>query len=106
LSIEFATYLFQILISNVGSLLVGTTPSDARGAGALSSLLGLVTPGPIANRTGPVILSVIIANLPAIVQTLIAALQFVFTGAHGHYHDQALFGGLTAVDRAAQIING
>ena len=101
-SLEFATYLFQILSSSVGAQLVGTDPTDAQGAGALSGLHGLVTPG----AAGAINPQAIIFNLPAIVQTIGAALQFVSTNAHFHYHDQPLFGGLTAVDRAAQIING
>jgi len=48
----------------------------------------------------------IFALLPQIVQTIVAALQFMFTQAHSHYHDtpQPYWRGLTAVDCAAQII--
>ncbi|WP_235630974.1 hypothetical protein [Mycobacteroides abscessus] len=46
------------------------------------------------------------ALLPQIIQTIAAALKFVQTNAHFHYHDQPqpFWRGLTAVDCAAQII--
>jgi hypothetical protein len=34
-----------------------------------------------------------------------ALLKFLITSAHGHYGDQPVFGGMTAVDRAVQIVN-
>jgi hypothetical protein len=46
-----------------------------------------------------------VLNIPAIVSTIMAALKFLTTQAHGHYGDQPIFNGLTAVDRAVQIVN-
>ena len=108
ISLEFAAYLFQLLASTVGAQLLGTLTggnAGAAGFGALAGVLGLVTPGPVTQTGGPISLTAIIAALPAIVQTIVAALRFVATNAHQHYHDQPLFDGLTGVDRAAQIIN-
>jgi hypothetical protein len=67
----------------------------------------LVTTGP-TNQVGGQILGVmkLFALLPQIIQTIAAALKFVQTNAHFHYHDQPepFWRGLTAVDCAAQII--
>ena len=105
LSIEFATYLFQMLTTKFGDQLLGTEHADASGAGALARILGLVTPGPVTHTSGPVSMEAILANLVKIIPTIAAALKFVSTNAHFHYHDQPLFNGLTGVDRAVQIIS-
>ena len=105
LSADFAMYLFQILTSDVGAQLMGTAAGGGQpGAGVLSGVHGLVTHGPLPFGGGQVSLQNILFNLPAIIQTLGAALRFVITGAHGHYHDQPLFDGMSAVDRARRII--
>jgi membrane associated rhomboid family serine protease len=87
-STDFALYLFQVLMSSMGGALLGTTASSLTGAGALSGILGLVTAGPTSQTTGPPNLMAMIFNIPAIIQTLVAALQFISTNAHYHYHDQ------------------
>jgi peptidoglycan hydrolase-like protein with peptidoglycan-binding domain len=102
LSLEFATYLFQLLTSSVGGQLLGSVPGGNQpGAGSLSGLTGLLGIG------GPQQLSLpgILLNLPGVLQTIVAALQFVMTNAHQHYADQPIFDGLTGVDRAIQIIS-
>jgi peptidoglycan hydrolase-like protein with peptidoglycan-binding domain len=102
---DFIMYLFQLLLSSVGGQLLGTVTSALPGAGLLSGLLGLVTSGPTTQTTGPVNLVAMLLNIPAIIQTLIAALQFVITNAHQHYNDTPAFGGLTGVQKAIQIID-
>ena len=130
MSLDFAVYLFNFMMSVPGKLLTGETPSNQAGAGVLSGLLPVLTgaAGGVIGGPGGGILGGIIGNvipgilpqqqagllnptqifaiLPEIVQTLVAALQFVFTQAHTHYHDtpQPYWRGLTAVDCAAQII--
>lgn len=105
LSLEFATYLFGVLTSQLGPLLLGTLSSALPGAGALSGILSMVTPGLGARSTilDPMQL---VMMLPAILSTAVAALKFLFTGAHGHYGDQPqpAWGNLTGVDKAAQLI--
>ena len=111
-SAEFAMYLFGILINTVtggltqvGGQLLGTAGGGIPGFGALAPILGMLTPGPLSQTGGQINLLSMILNIPAIVQTLMAALQFVITQAHSHYGDQPVFGGLTGVDRAVQIVN-
>jgi peptidoglycan hydrolase-like protein with peptidoglycan-binding domain len=113
---EFAMYLFGLLLNSVtgqftqaGGQLLGLIPGgNLLGAGALSGLLPMLTPGGITTnpaQTGQQVnLLAMILNIPAIVQTIVTALQFLITGAHGHYGDQPVFGGLTGVDRAVQIV--
>jgi peptidoglycan hydrolase-like protein with peptidoglycan-binding domain len=134
MSIDFAAYLFNFMLSAPGKLLTGETSSNQAGAGVLAGLLpivtgvagaaGTVTGGPLGGlmdgiggqilgagigpqqQGGLLNVTQIFALLPEIVQTLIAALQFMFTQAHTHYHDtpQPYWRGLPAVDCAAQII--
>lgn len=96
-TVEFATYLFRMITSAAGRLLLTNGP--AAGAGALAGIRSMATSDGVPD------LVAMVTNIPAIVQTIVTALRFVFTGAHGHYHDQPDFGGLTAVDRAVQIVN-
>lgn len=103
---DFALYLFNLLTSSFGPLLLGTVASAAPGAGALAGILGMITPGPFTQTAGQPNLLAMITNIPAIIQTLVAALQFVQTNAHFRYGDepQPYWRNLTAVDCAAQII--
>lgn len=105
-SVEFATYLFNVFTTSFGEQLLGLVAAQIPGAGALKPLLGLITPGPVTATHGDVDLRAIITNLPAVVQTIAAALKFVHTNAHYRYHDlpRPFWGGVTAVDCAAQII--
>ena len=105
-STDFAMYLFNLFATSIGGQLLGRVLSPLAGAGSLSGLLGLITRGPVAETTGPIDLFQMITNIPAIIQSLVAALKFVQTNAHYHYHDQPepFWRGLTAVDCAAQII--
>ena len=66
----------------------------------------MVTPGSITQTTGPIIQPMsLFMMLPMIIPTIAAALKFVSTNAHFHYHDQPepFWRGLTAVDCLAQI---
>jgi hypothetical protein len=108
-SADFALYLFQILTSSLGPSLLGIAGSVVPGFGALSGILSMITPGLIgqnpATSTTQINLLAMITNIPAIIQTLVAALQFISTNAHYRYGDQpeTFWRGLTAVDCAAQI---
>lgn len=124
-SVEFIKYMFTLLTGiplDLGSIFTGVTakPSPAgagllglggnsgmAGFGALSGILGLITPGLPSITTGPISLLAMLADIPGIVTTLIAALKFMFTGAHGHYWgDQyRLFEGLCAEDHAAMMVS-
>lgn len=109
---QFAMRLFGILIDNtIGAPLLGLGGSTGLlGFGSLSGILSMITPGGIgtnpATSTTQINLFAMITNIPAIIQTLVAALQFISTNAHYHYHDQpeSFWRGMTAVDCAAQII--
>lgn len=105
-SVDFAAYLFNVLTTNIGQQLLGTLESHTPGAGALGKLLGLITPGATTDISGPIDLPAMLSNLPAIVQTIAAALQFIHTNAHYRYHDtpRQFWRDTTAVDCAAQII--
>ena len=84
----------------VGGVLGGMAGSVLGGA------MGGIGGGLPQQQAGLLNVTQIFAILPQIVQTLVAALQFVFTQAHTHYHDtpQPYWRNLTAVDCAAQII--
>ena len=114
-SFEFALYLFNLLTSSFGPALLGLATAGgfgpaAAGFGALSSIRSMVTIGPIgaapATSAADINLLAMVTNIPAIVQSLVAALKFVQTNAHYHYHDlpQPQWGGLTGVDCAAKLI--
>lgn len=124
-SIEFVTYLFGLLTSSFGGPLLGLVGNAVPGFGALSGLMGAISgsAGGLGGFGGllgggqnqsalvpgtqqPVNLLAMIANIPGIIQTLIACLKFLFTNAHYHYHDQPQpqWGNLTGVDKAAQLI--
>ena len=107
---EFAHYLFTLFIAQAGNLsalgaaALGKAGNPAAlGFGALASLLPLLTggQGELPN------LVAMLFNIGAIIESLKKLLNFVISGDHGMYGDpkHAVFGGLTAVDRAAQIVN-
>lgn len=105
---EFAMYLFQVLGTSMGAALLGTATGGLGGLpgfGALAPILGMVTAGPQSRTAGPPDLFAMLLNIPGIVQTIVTALKFVVTNAHSHYGDQPVFGGLTGVDRAVQIVS-
>lgn len=124
LSVDFIKYLFTWLTGvplDLGSMFTGVTaPPSPTGAallgvsgaksvagyGSLSGLLGLITPGPVTQTNGPISLLVMLADIPTVVVSLIAALKFVFTGAHGHYwgDDHRFYDGLCAEDHAARAV--
>lgn len=109
-SIDFAMYLFQMLTSSFGPMLLGLAGSMIPGFGLLSGLLTLITPGDEnedpAESVEQVNLLAIITNIGGIVKALGGLINFVRTGAHFRYHDQPqpFWRGLTGVDCAAQII--
>lgn len=105
LSTEFAMYLFQVLTSSLGPALLGVAGAMVPGFGALSSLLGLITPGSVQDTDGPPNLFAMMTNLAVIAPALIGALKFVFTNAHGRYWgDNRLFDGMNAEDHAASVV--
>lgn len=105
MNLDFIMYLFQILTSSLGGQLLGTVTSMLPGAGMLSGILGLVTPGPVSQTTGAPNLMAMMLNIPGIISALMQALQFLMTNAHQNYNVTPAFGGLTGVQRAIQIIN-
>jgi hypothetical protein len=106
-SLDFAMYLFQVLMTEGGKILLGITPSDLEGAGALSMISKLATTG-LSTVVGKDVLPplTLFTLLPQLIWLIIDALKFVSTNAHMHYHDMPLpeWRGLTAVDCAAQLI--
>lgn len=125
-SIEFAMFLFSQLTSGFGGQLLGLAGAAVPGFGALAPILGMLTgsggggllggfggllggsqTAPVPGTNAAVLQPLsLLTMLPAIIPTLAAALKFVSTNAHYHYHDQPRpeWRGLTAVDCAAQII--
>ena len=105
-SVEFASYLFNVFLTNIGQQMLGLMAATVPGAGSLSGLLGLITPGRTEDTSGEINLMAMITNLPAIVATVAAALKFVHTNAHYRYHDlpRPFWRNMTAVDCAAQLI--
>lgn len=94
--------------NQLGQQLLGLGGPKVAGFGGLSGLLGLITPGPTSSTDGPVSLLSMLLNLPAIIQTLMAALEFLFTNAHMKYGGTGsaqVFGGTDAVIDASNRIN-
>jgi hypothetical protein len=82
--------------------------SGIPGFGMFSNILGLVTPGAPTQTGGPISLLAMLMNIPAIIQTLMALLQFVMTNAHMKYGgagSEQIFNGTDAVIDAANRIN-
>lgn len=121
-STDFAKYLFTWLTgipldlasifskitappTPTGALLLGLGSTLMPGAGALAPILKLVTPGPITTTADNTIsLPSILLNIPGIVVALVGALKFLFTGAHGKYWVDPIFGGMVAEDHAAAMV--
>jgi len=121
-SVEFAKYLFTWLTgvpldigaifgnmmaspSTFGAGLLGIGGlTQATGFGALAGILGMVTPGPLGQTTGPISLPQMILNIPQIIVTLITAMKFVFTNAHAKYWVDPIFEGRTAEDHASMTV--
>jgi hypothetical protein len=113
---EFAKYLFTWLtgipldfgaiLSNVkappteiGAVLLGLAGGGVPGFAALAPIIKWITGG-----DDLISLPEILLNIPAIVISLVGLLKFVFTGAHGHYWVDPIFGGMTAEDHAAATV--
>lgn len=107
---DFAMYLFGLLTSSFGPALLGLAGQAVPGFGALSGILTMVTPGALntnpAQNTSQINLFAMITNIPAIIQTIAAALKFVSTNSHFRYQLDVRphWRNMTAVDCAAQII--
>lgn len=136
-TIEFVTYLFSLLVGQLGHL----TPfgnmalglggdSNMLGFGQLKGLLPLITgsaSGGLGGGLGGLLglggsllgggvqqstpsngqsinLVAMIFNIPAIIISLKALLDFMITGDHGRYHEGNDFGGLSAEDRAIELV--
>lgn len=88
--------------------LPGTPGSSTPGFGMFGNILGLITPGPTSQTSGPISLMAMLLNIPAIIQSLMALLEFLFTGAHMKYGGDGsaqVFNGTDAVIDAANTIN-
>lgn len=131
-SIEFMAYLFSLLVDQLGNLtpfgLLGLGlggGSSIPGFGMLSGLLPLITgtggSGGILGNIGgllggappissqpagnkPINLFTMLLDIPGIINTLVKLLQFLITGDHGKYHITPAFDGLTAEDKAVELI--
>lgn len=109
---EFIKWFFMLLVDQAGRLtpiggqLLGVGGGGVPFFGQLSGLLPMITGGTAAGLP-QVNLLMMLFNIPAIITTIIAALQFLISQDHGGYADprKAVFGGMTAIDRAAQIAN-
>ena len=107
---EFAMYLFNLFVSQVtgaftafGSAALGQAGNAAlAGFGALSQLLPLLTGG--QDKTPNLVAMVF--NIPAIIVSLKKLLDFVITGDHGNYHLTPAFDGMSAEDKAIQLVLG
>ena len=76
------------------------------GGGLLGSILGAGMPAQSQAQVGgqPINLLAMVLNIPAIIQSLIALLQFLITGDHGRYHEGTDFDGMSAEDRAIELV--
>lgn len=75
--------------------------------GGMGGLLGGApqTSNPIPGAGGqPINLVAMVFNIPAIIQTLMALLNFLVTGDHGRYHEGTDFDGMSAEDKAIELI--
>lgn len=128
-SFDFILFLFGMLVDQVGNL----TPfgmlglglggdSSIPGFGMLSGLLPLITGGaggglggllggfggpsqsnPIGGGTSINLVAMLI-NIPGIILALKALLDFLITGDHGRYHEGTDFDGMSAEDKAIQLV--
>jgi hypothetical protein len=115
-SVEFAKYLFTWLtgipldlgaiLSNkkappteIGAVLLGLAGGGIPGFAALAPILKWVM-----GADDLISLPEILLNIPAIVISLVGAMKFLFTNAHGRYWTDAIFGGMTAEDHAAATV--
>jgi hypothetical protein len=91
--------------SVIGAGMLGLAGNSALpGFGALAPILGMITPGLLTQKDGPISLPDMLLNLPTIIVSLLALMKFVFTSAHGHYWTDPIFDGMTAEDHAASIV--
>ena len=119
LSFDFMLYLFTWLTgiplsgrntdvaapaNTLGQGLLGLAGAAVPGFGALMPILGMITGGPLSHTSGPISLPAMLMNIPDIVATIVAALKFLFTGAHGKYWIDRVFEGMNAEDHAASVV--
>lgn len=131
-TLEFVTYLFSLLVGSAGTLTtfgnaaLGLGGSAAiPGFGQLAALLPLITgasgglggllgglgggllggaPTSAPTSAGQINLAAMLLNIPAIIITLQKLLQFMITGDHGKYHLTPAFDGMSAEDKAIQLV--
>lgn len=99
------------MLSGLLPLITGGTSG---GGGLLGGLLGtgggLLGGAPPSSNSIPnsggakINLLAMMLNIPAIIQSLIALLQFLITGDHGRYHEGTDFDGMSAEDKAIELI--
>jgi len=106
LTLDFASYLFSVLPTVPGQILLGTTPSNDPAAGALASLAPHVVSTGTQAVNGILNPLALFTLLPQLIELMIDAVQFAATQAHGMYNDpnHAFWGGRTAVDYAVEQI--
>jgi hypothetical protein len=106
LTLEFASYLFSVLPTLPGQILLGATPSDDPAAGALAGLAPQVISSGSQAVNGILNPLALFTLLPQLVELMIDAVQFAATNTHGMYGDpaHALWDGRTAVDYAVEQI--
>lgn len=110
---EFVMWFFNLLVSQAGPLTTigaqllgvnsGIGATAIQGFGQLASLLPMLTGGQSQTPN----LVAMLLNIPAIVVSLKKLLDFVTSQDHNMYNDPGhrVFDGLTAVEKAAQIVN-
>jgi hypothetical protein len=107
---DFAMYLFGLLTSSFGPALLGIVGSGGSRVRCPVRHPHDDHPGALntnpAQNTSQINLFAMITNIPAIIQTIAAALKFVSTNAHFRYDIDVRphWRNMTAVDCAAQII--
>jgi hypothetical protein len=106
LTLDFATYLFSVLPTLPGQILLGVTPSNDPAAGALAGLAPHVISSSSQAVNGLLNPLALFTLLPQLVFLLIDEVQFAATNAHGMYGDpaHAFWDGRTAVDYAVEQI--
>ena len=108
---EFAMYLFNLFVGQLGTLTqfgaaaLGVAGNVAiPGFGALAGLLPLITGSVIGSDQAVPNLLLMLTNIPAIVASLMKLLKFVTTSDHTNYHLTPAFDGMSAEDKAIELI--
>jgi hypothetical protein len=111
LTLEFATFLLQVLPTLPGRILTGQAPAgddpqDQKLHGVLAPLATVISTGGPNVIGGFFPAAGVLAALPTVIWLLFDAVKFIATSPHGMYGDpaHAFWDGMTAVDHAAANI--